>query len=265
MNANLSVKTQGENLLFEHVFGQHGFYQNLQLKAPELATLRNIVAKQWRDCVLRCLPEQAEAITDYAMPNYHELLAAYPSLDHKTMWPKKNRILAPADVHIIRQLPFMQWLAEYCGEFLIANEEGLHDEEIYWRLARPSNNNDVGPMHADKWFWDLGHGNMPPNYQRIKIWIPLYCETGVNGLKYVPQSHRQSWAYSGIERDGFVKPQIDVAESDLNIQAFHTQAGQAVIFNDELLHGGLVGGEQSRVSIEFTILVPIAKCQNYIG
>lgn len=91
--------------------------------------------------------------------------------------------------------------------------------------------------------------------QRVKVWIAIYCESGVNGFRLVPGSHREVWAYRRELRDGIVKPLIALKDHQLDIRIFESKPGDAIIFNDRLLHGGALGGSRSRVSIEFTMFV----------
>ena len=90
----------------------------------------------------------------------------------------------------------------------------------------------------------------------MKLWIGIYVEPGFNGLVYVPGSHLKKYPYHGGAIDGVRKPVIDFSEDSLNPQLFEGKSGDALIFHDSLLHKGAVNkGSQTRVSIEFTILV----------
>ena len=121
---------------------------------------------------------------------------------------------------------------------------------------RPGAKNDIGPLHADAWYWQLGHGVIPPNMKRIKVWVALFCEPNLNGLRVVPYSQKREWKYHSEHRDGFSKPQIDEDESQLDIRLVPTKPGDTIVFHDNLLHGGaLNNGQHTRVSLEFTIFV----------
>ena len=176
-------------------------------------------------------------------------------IDHRAAWPKLRRILEQPAVDKRRQLPTCRRRVAEFGEFTSSDEENLGRENIYWRLVRPDSPSDVGPMHADQWFWALGHGSAPDDVQRVKIWIAIYCEPGKSGVRLVSGSHRQDWPYHGEFRDGFTKPVIDVKDDQLDIQMFDSQPGDAIVFHDRLLHGGAVGGSLSRISLEFTMFV----------
>lgn len=63
----------------------------------------------------------------------------------------------------------MKELEKIFGEFKISDEENEGREEIFWRLVRPHQSSDIGPLHADGWFWDFGHGHTLANVERVNI------------------------------------------------------------------------------------------------
>ncbi len=240
--------------ILEKVDGEDGYYDALKLSYDDTFKLEKIVHEHFSTQLISKYPEASEEIKNLKIDNYHNLLKDFPHIDHSFLGVKKRRILPNNLSKKFRNLDFFKLLENDLGPIKITNEEGLYDEEIYWRLTRPGHN-DVGPMHADKWFWDLGHGSTPPEYRRLKIWISIYNETGLNGLRYVKGSHLKDWPYHGEERDGFVKPMIDITDDKLDITKFLSSPGNAFIFNDKLLHGGFSGGNNSRISIECTMLI----------
>lgn len=235
--------------------GDQGFYSDVHLSAEELTRLRTLVEEQWRCRLLTFYPQLQDRLSGKEMTDYHLIIKEYPEIDHKALWPKRERLLSPKAVSEIRRMPFFLNLESVLGLLGIAAEESIYEQEIYWRLVRPSEPTDVGPMHADSWFWALGHGSMPEGFFRVKLWIGLYCEPGKNGFRFVPGSHKKRWPYKGIERDGLLKPQISLRDDDLDWIPFMGIPGQGILFHDDLLHGGLVGGEFTRVSVECTLLV----------
>jgi ectoine hydroxylase-related dioxygenase (phytanoyl-CoA dioxygenase family) len=115
---------------------------------------------------------------------------------------------------------------------------------------------DTGPVHADRWFWDLGHGATPPGVERVKVWVAVVTEPGLSGLRVLRGSHLREWRYHGEPRDGFVKPAIDEDVDALGLDLVRTEPGDAVVFNDALLHGGGESlGAWTRVSFEMTMFV----------
>jgi hypothetical protein len=227
-------------------------YAKLTFAPADLEVLRSLIREQWLRRISDIAPDQVKRFEALPIDRYHELAGL---IDHRAAWPKLRRILEQPAVDKIRQLPTFRKLVDEFGEFTISDEENLGRENIYWRLVRPDSPSDVGPMHADQWFWALGHGSTPDNVQRVKIWIAIYCESGKSGFRLVSGSHRQDWPYHGEFRDGFTKPVIDVRDDQLDIRMFDSEPGDAIVFHDRLLHGGAVGGDLSRVSLEFTMFV----------
>jgi len=157
-------------------------------------------------------------------------------------------------------MSLMRILEDEFGYFQISDEDNVGHEEIYWRLVRPNSLTDVDPLHADAWFSDLGHGITPPDLKRVKVWIAIYCDPGKGGFKFVPGSHKHECPYHGELKNGITKPEIDISEDELDVVIFNSQPGEAIIFNDQLLHGGALGQGETRVSLEFTMFV---KNENY--
>ena len=142
------------------------------------------------------------------------------------------------------------------GAFKISNEENIKAEEMYWRLVRPDVNSDVGPIHADAWFWELGHGSISEDHTRVKLWVSIYSEPGENGLVVLPGSHKNKYKYESVYRDGIYKPNIIMTDNiQNNMSLYQGEPGSVIVFNDNLLHGGRAGGRHTRVSLEFTMLV----------
>jgi hypothetical protein len=238
----------------EAVFGEAGVSTRLRMDAAELAECRALITEHWLARIAADYPADLVARFRAAgLPQYHRLA---DRVDHKTLWPKTARLLPIEAVARIRQMAFMRTLAAEFGEFGISNEEEIHPEEIYWRIVRPGMGSDIGPVHADSWFWELGHGKTPPETVRVKVWIPFYSEPGMNGLKVLPGSQNEDWPYHGEHRDGFVKPQVDFDQDALPMQLLNIEPGTLVVFHDRLLHGGAFNsGTTTRVSAEFTMFV----------
>jgi hypothetical protein len=244
--------------ILNNLYGEKGFFDKLSIPNNDLQIIRKLILSQFQSVLSENHPDLYDEIKDLKLPNYHQLEEKYSHINHSLLWPKANRILSYESKEIFRNLNFFKDLELELGPIKISNEEEIYDEEVYWRLARPTGN-DVGPLHADRWFWDLGHGKMPQDLERIKIWIAIFNETGKSGLRYVPGSHLKDWPYTGQERDGFVKPLIQISDSELEVKKFLSKPGDAFIFNDKLLHGGFTGGSNSRVSIECTLMISKTK------
>ena len=194
--------------------------------------------------------------------NYHSIPIA---INHSEFWSKRKRILGKSSISKIMGMNFICKLKENLGDFKISNEEGIQSAEIYWRLVRPNNQEDIGPIHADRWFWD-GMSNSKvvlenKKYQRLKLWMPLYSETGISGLKVVKGSHLKEFGHRIYRVNGRVKLETKFHDA-LELEVLKLNPGQVVIFHDNLLHGGSFGKNQTRVSLEFTILEKILSNDN---
>lgn len=234
--------------------GETGYLTGLRLQPDELARVTQLIERQWLDRLRRTASQHASEIERRGLARYHEIAHL---IDHGTLWPKRERILAAEAVAEIRRMSLLRQLEQAFGSFAISDEDDVGHEEIYWRLVRPNEPTDVGPLHADAWFWELGHGSTAAGLRRVKMWVAVVTEPGRNGLRVVPGSHRREWRYHGEQRHGMVKPQLDEREEDLDIRLIPTEPGDAVVFHDRLLHGGALNqGEMTRVSFELTMFVP---------
>ncbi|MDP1574203.1 MAG: phytanoyl-CoA dioxygenase family protein [Coxiellaceae bacterium] len=241
-----------ENLIDQLEIGR-GYSLDLSLTQSELNNIRSLLNLHWLKNIKKYSPENLERFSENGIERYHELSHL---IDHHEAWPKSNRIFPQSSVDYIRSTSLIKDLEKIYGDFSISDEENIGREEMYWRLVRPAQSSDMGALHADAWFWELGHGITPPNTKRVKVWIALFCEPGLSGLRVVPESHKKMWPYHGEYRDGFMKPQIDIKEEDVSAQTVYTKPGDAIVFHDRLLHGGAPNtSKKTRVSMEFTMLI----------
>ena len=111
------------------------------------------------------------------------------------------------------------------GVITLIKEPSLSDEDnlgwpnIYWRLVRPKEKGDVGPLHRDSWFWELNDDFPTPEYDfyRLKVWLPIFTEIGLNGLLLEPFSQKRvDIKWSGEKRHGINKPTLISPLSELN-------------------------------------------------
>lgn len=169
---------------------------------------------------------------------------------------KENRIFSAQDSSELRSY-FAKDLAFLASpEILISDEESLGYENIYFRCVRPNQGSDVGEPHADKWFWDLGLGSMPPGHRRVKVWLPIQMDDAAPSFLVIPGSHRNQYAYgSRLGADGKQRPVFLDDASRRLLKPAPVRIGQAVVFHDELIHAGR-STNSLRLSIEFTIIVP---------
>lgn len=243
-----------ENSVAHALENQAGFYPGFKLEKDEIELAKNLIKEQWLNIIKQHEPSLWQRFDKVGIERYHELSHL---LNHGLIWKKSNRILSKKAAEIVRSMSIIKNIEKAYGPVIIVDEENIGYEEIDWRLVRPNQLSDIGPLHTDDWFLKLGHGVTPPaNMKAIKVWVALCCEPGLNGLKIVPHSHKKEWRYHGEFRHGFIKPQIDEDEKDLLVQLLHTAPGDVIVFHDKLLHGGAINrGKYCRISMEFMLFV----------
>ena len=167
----------------------------------------------------------------------------------------KSRILPKKKSEKFIKLSFINELKKTFGNFKISDEYNVGHEEIYWRIVRPKKKSDVGPLHCDRWFWELNKDFTPKGKRRVKCWISLWCE-GLNGLRVLPRSQLKKFKYSYEHRDGEKKPLLKLPNLKNKIKKLNCSPGTIIVFNDSLIHGGSINNSSlTRVSIEFTMFV----------
>ena len=230
-----------------------GFSTLLKLQPDELQKIKQQIEYQWFSRIQEIAPEQAGEFKKRGIAHYHELSHR---LDHGSIWSRNHRLLSESAVVELRKTSLFQQLELTFGSLLISDEEHPGKEVVHWRLVRPHQLSDVGPIHADKWFWDLNNWPVPANTHRVKVWIAIYTEPGLSGLRVVPDSQQKTWQYQPAKRHGVLKPLFDCKENQISPQLVNTRSGEAIIFHDQLLHGGAINrGTLTRVSLEFTLFV----------
>lgn len=226
------------------------------LSPSDLEVFRSVVRQQFKETMVVHLGKKEG---ECSIQDYHNSSVGSSEF-HKQMWPKKARILSQERLDTLLQTEFFSELKTCFDWWEITNEEGSGFYEVYFRLCRPAPYNDVGPVHADAWFWELGHGKMPKtNFetQRIKFWFSLETSEPSTGFKYAPKSHTEAFEYDGEHRDGLIKPIFEEMRYDISMKSLNGGPGRFIVFNDRLLHGGEVLNSGTRVSLEFTLLTPM--------
>ena len=119
---------------------------------------------------------------------------------------------------------------------------------------------DIGPIHVDRWFWDINSDWLMPigTKRRFKIWVSLHNEPCKNGLNVVTGSHlHDKYNYSTIQSGNKFKPVITTPVPPSDITLIPSEPGDIILFDDSLLHGGAYNiGQYPRVSFEFTCCIP---------
>jgi len=245
--------------LKEQIFGDKGFSTDIQLSAEDLSLFRNEIQNQWLNVIHKNHPEIYDEAEQLGIENYHLIS---DKINHQKIWPKNSRVLPLKSVEKIKTLSFMSVLKEELGDFSISDIYDTHqhygEPEIYWRLVRPHALGDVGPLHKDKWFhgaFNSGYGMFSEEESTVKMWVPLFCEPGKNGLAIAKGSHLKEWKYHIEYRDGIPRPVPDEDLSAAGATLIPTEPGNAILFNGGILHGGVLNqGNKTRVSTEITLV-----------
>lgn len=239
--------------IFSDVFSGPGYSVVNLFTASELLFIRKLIESNFLSILKPHL--DLESFESISIDKYHLFS---DQVDHSTLWTKSNRILVPEDLFQLLNLPTLKYILDCLSCCSITDEDNLGYSNIYWRLVRPFQPTDIGPLHRDSWFWTLNSDHRMPllTNTRIKLWFPIIADPGKNGLKVVPYSHTNSnILWEGVERDGIIKPNLLTPVADLSPILLPLSPGQAVFFHDDLLHGGALNQstDSTRVSAEATI------------
>ncbi len=177
----------------------------------------------------------------YLLPKELALLRTWirqRALTPEAVRDKANRLFTPEEVERVKGFEFLKAVRNELGEYrlsdvVVGTEIQRGREEVYFRIVRPGEENDVGPLHRDTEHHARVPGLHPAGEETVKAWIAIDTEPGRNGLLVVPDSHRS-------------------AEQTPELLRLHP--GDIVLFNENLLHGGAVNrGTRARVSVEITL------------
>ncbi len=246
--------------LKREIYKDPGYTLAYKLSKGDLQYLRDVVTQQYLDNIRKECPEHYELFESAGIENYHKHSHL---VEHTKIWPKLRRCLDQDVCQRIQQLDFFKTLQRDFSPFMLGRvvyekEVDWSRDEMYWRIVRPQQSDDVGTLHADKWFHDsmkIRERVFPEGANALKIWLPLFCEIGMNGLEIVEGSHRQDWTFNVVDIENTAKPRLGVDETQIERKLLLTPPGQMVIFNEDLVHVGAVNkGEQTRISLEITLV-----------
>ncbi|CAM2138779.1 Phytanoyl-CoA dioxygenase [Pararobbsia alpina] len=249
--------------ILEEIYGPAGYSTAFRIDADELTFFRDAISAQWITRIEAAHPEHAAQFREAGLEQYHALSHL---VSHSDLWPKEARVLSREAVATLSDFKFVRRLRSHFGADCRISDVTFFSEsvagypEVYWRLVRPGVKTDVGGMHTDRWFHDILGDGAPlfsDDETTIKMWLPIFTEPGRNGLYVVPGSHRKDWTVKYTPgSDGFPRPALDEALDDDARVLLPVEPGQAILFNENLLHGGAVNaGSTSRVSIEITFVL----------
>jgi len=217
------------------------------LTPAELAEVRRVITDQYLGHLRAAAPELVGPAAAAGIQNYHTLPVPF---DHGSFWGKEKRVPPLSAVPVFERMGFFRRIRD-----LLPSAAVYHDD-LMWRVVRPNQPSDVGPVHADKWFWDAGNGALPAGHDRFKIWMAVFTEPGRNGLTVKEHSHTSDrWKHHFEFKHGKMKPVLDESPEEIGMELLPLAAGEMVLFHDALLHGGALNvGTTCRVSIEVTVM-----------
>lgn len=194
------------------------------------------------------------------LDNWKELLARYNSILklHDKLADKKIRCLDEEEVITLMESKLSDKIHGLIGEYEITDEEEYGYPEMYWRIVRPNKEKDVGPLHADGWFWDINENweKKYKNRERIKFWIAIETDWMKNGLKIVDNyliNSENKTLYEVVKTGGKYKPCIRKNVEIPKANLIGTKPSDAIMFGDRLLHAGAMNlSDKPRISLEFT-------------
>jgi len=235
-----------------------GYDLSYKLSPDELFKFRHEINKQYLNVLNINYPDFSHKFKNSSIYDYHFFSHLF---NHEKLWNKSLRCLPQSFVEIVKEMKFYKKIISDLGHFEISfisydDQVIIGQEEIYWRIVRPNQPKDVGPLHADKWFHEILKFDDKNLFQKgcetYKMWIPIYSEKGKNGLLVVPDSNIRSWSYEVIKKNGNPKP---VLNERVKTKLLDTDPGDIVLFGDSLIHtGSLNVGTKTRVSVEITMV-----------
>jgi hypothetical protein len=240
----------------EAVDGASGYWSGSLLTDAELTYIRGLIDRQFSKQIEELAPQHVAVFAGAGIQHYH--LHSH-LIDHAAAWPRRARLFPSDGIAFLLQSSMLRRLADAFGPIEITNEIGHAEPEIVWRLVRPDAESDVGPLHVDRWFWEVNQWPIAPGRRLIKVWTMVHGEAGRAGLRVVAGSHRgEPVKYSVEHRGGIFKPVFDEVAAGVRPAVLDTPGGTSVVFNYHLLHGGApTRGDGCRVSFEFTMSVPV--------
>ncbi len=261
---DVTYSDRSENLRnpIAKVYGKEGISTDVVLRLEELAELRRLTAQSWLDVIAKTDPNLVEPLRAAGIENYH--LRSH-LLDHANIWTTHARTYTAPQADIIRSFSLFDFLDRELPPYRISGSMPPYGDlgraRINWRLVRPGDGTDLGPVHADYWFdavldrWS----DVPGKFVRLKIWIAINLEEGLTGFAYSPGSHFEHYPYRRVRLpDGLFKPQLDESALKAPLKTVPVPCGTAVMFNYNLVHRGAntAKATQTRVSMELTLDIP---------
>jgi len=241
--------------IIQEIESDKGYWKGVLFSKKDISDIQALVQHQFLSRICQISPSLEAEFRENGIENYHLLS---DQIDHSGAWSRISRRFTPEGVLRVQQSKLFEIINKTFGMAEITCEEICATPEIQWRLVRPNRPEDIAPIHADYWYWDLNGWKVPEGKKCLKIWTMIGGEAGFAGLNLYPGSHRRlDWSFTAEERHGLVKPLFDDKNMQIPVKFPLTPSGTSIIFDYALLHAGALNtGKTCRISFEFTIFVP---------
>lgn len=184
---------------------------------------------------------------------YHRFITDY---EHSRIWNKESRLFK---YDFISQPVIQNWLEGICkknNKAAVLDVEGLGYPELYFRIVRPKQLDDVFGAHSDGPFFSFANGVLEETWSKwLKIWMPICFESSNNTLGFFPKSMLVKPTFEPTQFDDKIRPTLKEDASKFGQISFPIKKiGQLVVFSPRVLHQAInQGANHTRVSIEFAI------------
>ncbi len=189
------------------------------------------------------------------------------SLINESVWSdlfsKSYRSLGQAEANKLSPY-FIKYLSQQLNTSIeLSDDLNLGYPCFSIRLVRPQNYSDIGPIHADQWFIDIGATRERFGKQKselLKFWLPLVSSKSKSNLLVLPYSQRNpdKYKYDSVETEYGKKPKLITNITPNEMTMIDNKPGEPVIFHMLLMHGGALNTSRTyRLSLEFEFFATI--------
>lgn len=182
---------------------------------------------------------------------------------HSILSQKKYRHFSNANISEVKNTQFFKLLKEEFNKSRISPKAVngkfsnlVDDEEIYFRMVRPFFLSDVGAPHADYWYHSVYGKNSIEFAESLKVWIPIFPESGTAGLSIGYKNNACKKEYNIYKKNGIDTPSItDEEMNKIKLQPMTMKSGELLTFTSDTIHCGMINyADKNRVSIEITLI-----------
>ena len=233
---------------------------NSGLGYSSLKAINNDVLKYIKNCIKNSLFDllcEKNLIPDDSQLSILDSYKNISNNDWISLFNKENRTFKKKYA-----VPINAYFNRYLAE-LLNRKVQIRDilkkgyPSFSFRIVRPFVPSDIGPLHADQWFIDIGatKGEKSNNKnQIIKFWVPINVDSESSNLIIIPNSHKnkEKYKYDIIKTKNGIKPLIRDEFDKKTIYMIKNKNGFPIIFNMNLIHGGAINKDKDcRLSLEF--------------